>query len=92
MGQRDIRHTKNPDWLRSTSRNITDTNDYRAGLATELGAPASTTLLAFLSRGSQELICKSLNGAGPSERPVGQVRLLAHDVDLADESLWLLRG
>jgi hypothetical protein len=68
MGQRDIRHTKNPDWLRSTSRNITDTNDYRAGLATELGAPAGTTLLAFLSRGSQELICKSLNGAGPSER------------------------
>ena len=35
MAQLDMQCTKDPDWLPSVSRDITDTNDYGAGLATQ---------------------------------------------------------
>ena len=36
MRELGIRYTKDPDWLPSGSRDITDANDYRAGLPTQL--------------------------------------------------------
>ena len=62
MGQLDIRYAKDPDWLPSVSRDITDAND--ASWSRNSAPPTSkhdTTrsgLLASLVRRSQELTCK----------------------------------